>query len=151
MFFRRVKAKVLNFEDHLEKLEKAGFRVQKLSDGVRAERGYCAAEVRPGTAEEPAPRIGDTGVLLGDEIAVLVSRGFQMTLETSSGKKVAAQAPQLKALHAFQEDLRETLGLTSLYNLSLGTVSARHNYDRVEERDTAHAPKPWETKNQAGA
>jgi hypothetical protein len=35
--------------------------------------------------------------------------------------------------------------LTSLYNTSLGTISALHLYDRVEERDdTVHPPKPWE-------
>ena len=95
------------------------------------------------------PRIGDTGVLLGDEIGVLVSRGYQMTLESKSGMKAAAQSEQLKALHAFQEDLREALGLKSLYNMSLGTVSTRHDYDRVEERDAAPVAKPWELKKQA--
>ncbi|MCW5965680.1 MAG: hypothetical protein KIT83_16705 [Bryobacterales bacterium] len=151
MFFRREKAKTLSFEDHTANLEKAGFRVHRLADGVRAERGFCAAEVYPGEAEQPAPRIGDAGVLLGDEIAVLVSRGYQMTLETRGGKKMGAQSAQLKALHAFQEDLREALGLTSLYNLSLGTVATRHDYDRLEERDGPPAQKPWELKKQARA
>lgn len=146
MFFRREKAKVPTFDEHISNLEKAGFRVHRLPEGIRAERGYCAGIVLPGTQESPAPRIGDTGVLMGDELGVLVSRGFQMTLETRSGKKIGAQASQLKALHAFQEDLREALGLTSLYNLSLGTVSKRHEYDRVEERDAPTAPKPWELK-----
>ncbi len=149
MFFRREKAKVTTFDQYIASLEAAGFRVRRLPDGIRAERGYCAALVFPDASDKPSPVIGDTGVLIGDEIGVLVSRGFQMTLETASGKKAAAQAPQLKALHAFQEDLREALGLTSLYNLSLGTVSTRHDYDRVEERDTPHAPKPWEVKKQA--
>jgi len=149
MFFRREKPKTFTFEDYIGKLEAAGFRVHRLAEGIRAERGYCAGEIRPGTAEAPGPHIGATGVLLGSEIAVLVSRGYQMTLETRSGKKTSAQAAQLKALHAFQEDLRETLGLTSLYNQSLGTVSTRHEYDRLEERDSAPAPKPWEVKNHA--
>jgi hypothetical protein len=149
MFFRREKTRIPTFEQHLANLEVAGFRVRRVADGVRAERGYCAAEVRPGPSPDAAPVIGNTGVLVGEEIAVLVSRGFQMTLETSSGRKLAAQAAQLKALHAFQEDLREALGLKSLYNLSLGTVSTRHDYDRVEERDTPAAPKPWELKKQA--
>lgn len=148
MFFRREKAKVVSFEEYVRKLEDAGFAIKRQGSGVRAIRGYCAADLRSGTSGEP--EITRRGILLGDEIAVLVSRGFQMTLETDSGKTAAAQAPQLKALHAFQEDLRETLGLESYYNQSLGTVSTRHQYDRVEERDNPHTPKPWEKKRAIG-
>ena len=46
-----------------------------------------------------------------------------------------ALASQLQALHAFDEDLREALGLTSLYNVSLGTTADEHLYDRLEDRD----------------
>ena len=64
---------------------------------------------------------------------------------------MAARADQLKALHAFEEDLKEGLGLTSLYNTSLGTVSALHLYDRVVGRDLERAqkspvPRPWDRK-----
>lgn len=151
MFFRREKPRVLSFEDHLRNLETEGFRVERLADGVRAVRGFCAAEVKPGAGEGADPVVGAAGILIGDEIGVLVSRGYQMTLETPSGKKTAAQSAQLTTLHAFQEDLREALGLKSLYNLSLGTVATRHQYDRVEHRDETPAPKPWEAKKQAGA
>ncbi|MDZ7639255.1 MAG: hypothetical protein U5J83_13555 [Bryobacterales bacterium] len=143
MFFRREKAKVLTFEDHLRNVEQAGFTVQREGQGARAIRGFCAAQFEMGA--EDKPRIARSGILFGTEIAVLVFRGYQMTLETGSGKKAAAQAAQLKTLHAFEEDLREALGLTSLYNKSLGTVSTRHDYDRVENRDEAPAPKPWKT------
>ena len=45
------------------------------------------------------------------------------------------------------DDLKEGLGLTSLYNTSLGTVSALHLYDRVVERDQkTHVPRPWDRK-----
>ena len=50
----------------------------------------------------------------------------------------------IKALHAFDEDLREGLGLTSLYNLSLGTVCDDHLYDRVTARDSGPHHQPWE-------
>jgi hypothetical protein len=142
MFFRREKAKVLSFEDHVRNVESAGFAVTREGNGARAVRGFCAAQFQMGA--EKKPEITRAGIVIGNEIAVLVSRGYQMTLETPSGKKAAAQAPQLKALHAFQEDLREALGLTSLYNLSLGTVSVRHDYDRVEDREAGPAAKPWE-------
>ena len=52
----------------------------------------------------------------------------------------------MKEIQAFHEDLREALGLESLYNESLGTVSNLYLYDRVEGRDKGLANKPWEVK-----
>ena len=55
----------------------------------------------------------------------------------------------LQALHQFSEELREATGATSLYNQSLGTVSDRYTYDRVENRDLPEAQRPqraWEGK-----
>lgn len=149
MFFRREKPKVLQFDDHVRNLEEAGFTVKRSGETARVTRGFCGASVKMNA--EGKPQVVRAGVLIGDEIGVLVSRGYQMTIETESGKKAAALAAQLKALHAFQEDLREALGLTSLYNQGLGTVSARHEYDRVEERDVPHPARPWEAKKTAGA
>jgi hypothetical protein len=57
--------------------------------------------------------IGKPGILLGNEIAELVNAGYQMFLRTPSGREAPALAPHLKTLHAFDEDLREGLGLTS--------------------------------------
>jgi len=45
-----------------------------------------------------------------------------------------ALASDLKRLQAFQEDLREALGIESLYNQSLGTVCDSHQYDRLSGR-----------------
>lgn len=70
-----------------------------------------------------------------------------MFLMTPTGKELPALAPQLQALHAFDEDLREALGLTSLYNVSLGTTTDEHLYDRVEDRDKPVHPRPWEKKS----
>ncbi|HSW50817.1 MAG TPA: hypothetical protein VLH09_11615, partial [Bryobacteraceae bacterium] len=64
----------------------------------------------------------------------LVDGGFQKFLETPSGRRRPALAAELKRLHDFQADLREALGLKSLYNESLGTVSDRHAYDRLTGR-----------------
>lgn len=66
-----------------------------------------------------------------------------MFLETPSGRRLPATATELKALHEFEEDVKEALGLTSLYNASLGTRSAKHIYDRVTARDAGAQPKPW--------
>jgi hypothetical protein len=53
----------------------------------------------------------------------------------------------LKALQQFSEELKMALGLPSLYNESLGTVSESYQYDRIENRDkpAVERPKrPWE-------
>lgn len=86
------------------------------------------------------------GYLIGSEISKLVNRGYQQFLKTSKNE-VPATAEQLKALQMFSEELKQALGLPSLYNESLGTVSEAYQYDRVENRDkpAVERPKrPWE-------
>ena len=51
---------------------------------------------------------------------------------------------ELQALHAFEADLKEKLGLTSLYNEGLGTVSTLYQYDRVKDRDRGVPKRIWE-------
>ena len=58
------------------------------------------------------------GLALQGEIAELTDLGFQKIFLTASGKQVPAVAEHLHGLHDFTEDLREALGLTSLYNQS---------------------------------
>lgn len=143
MFFRRETPHHWTFDERLSSLNKLGF--ETVSDGPgqsKVIRGGCAAVVE--TLGEGNVRVGKAGILIGPEIGLLVNRGYQMFLLTPSGKEVPAQAGQLKVLHAFDEDLREGLGLTSLYNLSLGTVSDEHLYDRVTDRDRPKASLPWE-------
>ncbi len=55
-----------------------------------------------------------------------------------------ALAEELKALHDFEEDLKEALGQESYYNESLGTVSTYYLYDRVEGRDRGGVKRVWE-------
>ncbi len=145
MFFRNAQLKQETFEDHLAKMKQAGFEVQKQSGGAaRVTRGGDGAIVED--AGGGKVKLGKAGVLVGGEIALLISGGYQMFLRTPSGKELPALASQLKTLHAFDEDLREALGLTSLYNVSLGTTADEHLYDRVEDRDEPHHPRPWEKK-----
>ena len=87
------------------------------------------------------------GYLVGSEISKLVNKGYQQFLKTSK-TEVPATADHLKALHSFSEELKEALGLPSLYNESLGTVSESYHYDRIVDRDKAQAERkkrPWET------
>jgi len=86
------------------------------------------------------------GYLIGGEISKLVNKGYQQFLKTSK-TEVPATADHLKALQQFTEELKEALGLPSLYNESLGTVSESYQYDRIENRDkpvAARPKRPWE-------
>jgi hypothetical protein len=148
MFFRREKTHELTFDDRLAGLKQHGFEAKKEGGAkARVSRGGCAAMVE--STPEGVIKLDKAGVTVGNEIAALVHGGYQMFLRTPSGRELPALAPQLKALHAFDEDLREGLGLTSLYNVSLGTTCDDHLYDRVEDRDAPPHPRPWELKNAA--
>lgn len=143
MFFRRPKPRELSFAEHLERLRAAGFEVKPgLNGATLATRNRLGALLREDSSGKP--RIEDTGILLGDELAVLTDIGFQKVFLAPSGRRTAALAEHLKALHEFREDLVEMLGLESLYNEGLGTTNEKHLYDRVAGRDTGMAPRPWQ-------
>lgn len=145
MFFRREKRHEPTFTERLDGLRKLGFstspagsgKAQVLRDGIGA-----IIEDRPGQH----PHVNKAGLVLGDDIGLLVNGGYQMYWKSPSGRTAPALASQLKALHAFEEDLKEGLDLPSLYNESLGTTSDLHLYDRVQHRDEGDGNKPWEHK-----
>jgi hypothetical protein len=145
MFFRREKPHQWTFQERVNNLKPLGFEnASNSSSGVLVTRkGYGALLEDLG---EGKVGIGKAGVIAGKEIATLVHGGYQMFLRTPSGREFPALAEQLKALHAFDEDLREGLGLTSLYNTSLGTTADDHLYDRVVGRDEPAHPRPWEAQ-----
>jgi hypothetical protein len=138
MFFRRQRPRTYTFAERVEMLREAGFRIQETAGKTLAMRDSCAAVIEDG------PRIGSVGWIIGNEMAELVDGGNQKYWRTPSGVREAALAAQLQALHAFAEDLREALDLTSLYNESLGTVNAAHAYDRVVDRDQGVPKRAWE-------
>ena len=143
MFFRNVTSKVPTFEERIADLKQLGFLSAPESGGrCRVTRDGCGAVIEDLGGGKVA--IGKPGLLLGNEIAELVNAGYQMFLRTPSGREAPALASHLKTLHAFDEDLREGLGLTSLYNVSLGTTSDAHMYDRVTDRDQGPHSHPWE-------
>ena len=148
MFFRNAKPRVWTFDDRLASLTQAGFTVSRDAGGgaaggsVTVTRGGFGATIEDKGSGQVA--IGKAGVLVGKEIGVLLSGGYQMFLRTPSGKELPALATHLEGLHAFDEDLREALGLTTLYNQALGTTSEAHMYDRVVDRDRPSHPHPWE-------
>ena len=145
MFFRREKPQELTFSERLDGLRKLGFSTSPSGSGnARVFRDGIGAMIEDRSGQHPF--VNKAGLVLGDEIGLLVNRGFQMTWRAPSGRSAPALSTQLKALHAFEEDLKEGLGLPSLYNESLGTTSDLHLYDRVQHRDQGDANKPWQHK-----
>ncbi|HAX42313.1 MAG TPA: hypothetical protein PLF84_03575 [Bryobacteraceae bacterium] len=144
MFFKREKPRVLTFSGQMDHLRGQGYSVDAKSNGTLIRKGGFAVLARENA--EGQPEFVDTGLAVGDEVAVLTSLGYQMIFMTEGGRKTPALAEHLKGLHNFVEDLREELGLTSLYNQALGTTNEKHLYDRVNLRDTGNAPKPWEKR-----
>jgi hypothetical protein len=142
MFFRREKPHQMTFDDRIAGLKEFKFATTRESGNrVRVTRDGAAAIVED--AGGGAVKVDKAGILIGNEIGMLVNRGYQMFLRTPSGREVPALASHLHRLHDFDEDLREALGLTSLYNLSLGTTTDEHLYDRVEDRDEGPHGEPW--------
>lgn len=144
MFFRRERPKNPTFEERLSQLKSLGFTVtERPGGGVRVGRGSCAVDLEN---RQDAVHITDrAGIAMGSEIGFLVDGGFQKFFRTKSGKTKPALASELKALHDFEEDLKEGLGQESYYNESLGTVSTFYLYDRVQDRDRGVPKRVWET------
>ncbi|HYA16193.1 MAG TPA: hypothetical protein VEF06_01940 [Bryobacteraceae bacterium] len=144
MFFRHEKARQQTFEEHMSAARSAGFRTESAGPGrTRIERGNVACVATSEAGGMPV-FVERAGIVMGKEIGSLTDGGFQKFFSTPGGQRKPALAEELKAVQDFQEDLREALGLTALYNESLGTTSNVYVYDRVVGRDHGDAHKPWE-------
>ncbi len=116
-------------------------------------RKYTVSAAIQKTPDDGVKIFAYPGYLIGSEISKLVNRGYQQFLKTSK-TEVPATADHLKALQSFAEELKVGLGLPSLYNESLGTVSESYHYDRIENRDqpVVDRPKrPWEVAGKQAA
>lgn len=142
MFFRREPVRTPSFSEQTDKLRASGYSIDTLGGLTLVSKGTLGLTLRQN--QQGQPEIVEMGILIGKELGLLTDLGYQKIFRTESGKAVAAQAEYLKALHAFVEDVREQLGLPSLYNESLGSTNERHLYDRVENRDHGVPKRPWE-------
>ncbi|HET9409749.1 MAG TPA: hypothetical protein VFO39_21105 [Candidatus Sulfotelmatobacter sp.] len=138
-----------NYEDALGWLREHGFDVTEApgTNGRVFLRKYNVSAAIQKTPDDQVKIFAYPGYLVGSEISKLVNRGYQQFLKTSKNE-VPATADHLKALHDFAEELKLALGLPSLYNESLGTVSEAYQYDRIVDRDkpaAARPKRPWET------
>jgi hypothetical protein len=132
-----------SYEQALAWLREHGFEV---SEGpMRAtltKRGCRAVVERVGEGKKSSARIAEAPALvLGGEIAKLVDRGYQKVLKTSK-LEMGASADHLRSLHEFAEELKEAIGMSSMYNESMGTVSDTYMYDRVRDRDKPAVERP---------
>jgi hypothetical protein len=143
MFFRRQRPVAITLEQRLNKLITAGFSVRPPSEGTwLVSKGQCAVIL---AEQNGSLRLKQrTGILIGGEIGSLVDGGYQKFFRTPSGKNKPALASDLRSVHEFEEDLKEGLGMESLYNESLGTVSTYYLYDRVKDRDRGVPKRAWE-------
>jgi len=93
MFFRNQKPHQWTFDERLGNLKQFRFEVKNSAPGAMVIRDGCGAMVE--NLNEGKVKVGRAGVLVGAEIANLVSRGYQMFLRTPSGKEIPALADQL--------------------------------------------------------
>ena len=136
------------FEDAVSWLREHGFDVLEApgTSGRVFLKKYNVSAAIQKTDKDGVKIFAYPGYLIGSEISKLVNKGYQQFLKTSK-TEIAATADHLKALHSFSEELKEALGLPSLYNESLGTVSEAYQYDRIVDRDkptTERKKRPWE-------
>jgi hypothetical protein len=136
------------FEEALAWLRENGFDVLEApgTNGRVFLRKYNVSAAIQKTPEDGVKIFAYPGYLIGSEISKLVNRGYQQFLKNSK-TEVPATADHLKALQSFAEELKVALGLPSLYNESLGTVSESYQYDRVKDNDKApvdRPKRPWE-------
>jgi hypothetical protein len=143
------------YEESLSWLRDHGFDVTDApgTNGRVFLRKYNVSAAIQKTDDDTVKIFAYPGYLVGSEISKLVNKGYQQFLKTSK-TEVPATAEHLKALQNFSEELKQGLGLPSLYNESLGTVSESYHYDRVKDNDKApvdRPKRPWETAGKAAA
>lgn len=143
------KIKQRSFDQVLDWLRNHGFQISSSGNATLVTKNGCSAQL----AKNPKVSKGDPsevqildkpGIIVGGEVSRLIDRGYQKFLKTTKLERPAT-ADDLKTLHAFNEEIREAIGATSLYNEALGSVSDRYVYDRVRGReDGQRKPRPWE-------
>jgi hypothetical protein len=147
------KVELKTFEDAVNYLREHAFDVLEApgTSGRVFVKKYNVSAAIQKTEDGGVKIFAYPGYLVGTEISKLVNKGYQQFLKTSK-TEIPATAEHLKALHSFSEELKEALGLPSLYNESLGTVSEAYHYDRIVDRDKP-APerkkRPWEVAGKA--
>ena len=136
------------YDQALAWLREHGFDVNEGPLRATLVRNGCRAVIeRVGEGKKSSARIAEAPALvIGGEVAKLVDKGYQKVLQTSK-LEMGASAEHLRLLHEFTEALKEAIGMSSMYNEAMGTVSDTYMYDRIPNRDKPQAERPvrpWE-------
>lgn len=139
----RTQPKAKSFDEASNWLREHGFDILEApgtQGRVFLKKYNCSAAIER-TSEGGVKIFAYPGYLVAGEISKLVDKGYQKFMKTSK-TEIAATADALNAIHDFSEELKEGLGMTSLYNEGLGSVSESYMYDRVRDRDLPEAQRP---------
>jgi hypothetical protein len=125
-------------QDVRKQFEQAGFEVSPSpvsSDPFEVRKYNCSHTLKRNPEGHWMPD-GPPWFLVRGLKCKLEDRGYQK-FWYCEGQRFPIRLADLKALHRFEEEVREILQLKSLYNESLGSTSARTVYDRVTGRPDA--------------
>lgn len=117
------------------KFESAGFEVAESGQApllLEVKKNNCTRRLSTNGAGVWVPA-GPPCFLVRGLACELEDRGYQKFWH-HDGQRFPIRLGELKVLQSFDQEVRELLGLTSLYNESLGTTSARSAYDRLNGR-----------------
>jgi len=121
-------------QDIQRQFEQAGFAVSGAQPGkIEVKKnGYVAYLERKGDKwTYPGPPY----LVVHGINCELEDQGYQkFWYSKPEGKRFPIRKVELEILHHFDEEVRYILGLTSLYNESLGSTNARTVYDRLTGR-----------------
>ena len=121
-------------QDIQKRFVQAGFVVSEAGPGrLDVQKFGCAAYL---------DRVHDEWIYSGPPYFIvcgvrceLEDRGYQkFWLSKSDGQRFPIRRVELETLHRFDEEVRYLMGVTTLYNESLGSTNARTVYDRLTGR-----------------
>ncbi len=121
--------------DVRKQFEQAGFEVSPSavsSDFLEVRKYNCSYTLKRSPDGHWMPD-GPPWFLVRGVKCELEDRGYQK-FWYHQGQRFPMRLADLKALHRFDEEVRDILQLKSLYHESLGSTSARSVYDRVAGR-----------------
>jgi hypothetical protein len=117
------------------KFQAAGFEIAEAGQApatLEVKKHNCTRRLSPNGAGVWVPA-GPPCFLVRGLACELEDRGYQK-FWYHDGQRFPIRVGELKTLQGFDQEVREILGLTSLYNESLGSTCARTVYDRLDGR-----------------
>lgn len=121
--------------DIRKRFAEAGFEIAEIStaSGSMSVRKYNCARDLERKADGSWSFLGPPHFIVRGLNCELEDGGYQK-FWLHAGMRFPIRKRDLEALHRFDEEVREVLGLRSLYNESLGSTCARTVYDRLDGR-----------------